>query len=254
MPDLRPAIPMQPGSGFAVVRLLQKRFDEHAEDVLLHHAILGRNLCGCAAKSWQGFVLRCGFTILLGGDNSAVKVEPFGKKRPVPQPDSVAPAEFAAHGGHLHLKLAVVVPRPLETRAARHLVFAQQPALFIPLPANPVQQAVLAGFFGGEPPVLVPGSVQTMPATISQAEFLAKQPGSIKVSLNGGVHHAFSASDRQPHRPALCAIKHALARQNQRFYHNDGMFPTRQAEANRVSTPLWGFLDSDQRQFPAMKT
>jgi hypothetical protein len=152
------------------------------------------------------------------------------------------------------LKLAVVVPGSLKATATSHLVFAQQPSLFIPLPANAVKQAVLVGFFGGEPPVLVPGSVQTMPATISQAEFLAKQPGSIKVSLNGGVHHAFSASDRQPHRPALCGIKHALAGQNQRFYHNDGRFPSRQAEANRVSTPLWGFLGSDQRQFPAMKT
>ncbi|HNW06632.1 MAG TPA: hypothetical protein PK202_03900 [Verrucomicrobiota bacterium] len=222
--------------------------------MLLHRAVLGRNFGGCAEKSWQRFVLRRGFTVLLGADNSAVKVETFRKQRAIPQPDSVSSAEFAAHGGHLHLKLAVVVPSPLETRAAGHFVFAQQPTLFIPLPANPVQQAVLVGLFGGEPPALVPGSVQTMPATISQAEFLAKQPGSIKVSLNGGVHHAFSASDRQPHRPALCAIKHALAGQNQRFYHNDGRLPSRQVEANRVSTPLWGFLGSDQRQFPAMKT
>ena len=93
-----------------------------------------------------------------------------------------------------------------------------------------------------------------MPATISQAEFLAKQPGSIKVSLNGGVHHAFSASDRQPHRPALCVIKHGLAGQNQRFYHNDGMFLIGQAEANRASTPLKDFLNPEKRQFPAMKT
>lgn len=89
-----------------------------------------------------------------------------------------------------------------------------------------------------------------MPQTISQAKFLAKQPGSIKVSLNGGVHHAFSASDRQPHRPALCAIKHALAGQNQRFYHNDGRFPSRQVEANRVSTPLWASLSLTSDSFP----
>lgn len=93
-----------------------------------------------------------------------------------------------------------------------------------------------------------------MPETISQAKFLAKQPGSIKVSLNGGVHHAFSASDRQPHRPALSVIKDPLAALNQRFYHNDGMFPSRQAEANRVSTPLKDFLKPEQRQLPAMKT
>ena len=93
-----------------------------------------------------------------------------------------------------------------------------------------------------------------MPETISQAKFLAKQSGPIKVSLDGGSYHAFTASDRHPHRPALCVSKHASAGQNQRFYHNDGMFPSRQAEADRVSTPLWGFLDSDQRQFPAMKT
>jgi hypothetical protein len=126
----------------------------------------------------------------------------------------------------------------LDACAAPHSVFAEQPALFIPLTANPVKQSVLVRFFGSKPPVLVPGSVQTVPATISQTKFLAKQSGSIKVSLDVGSHQRLHASDRLPHRPALSVIKDPLATLNQRFYHNDGMFLTRQAEGNRVSTPL----------------
>lgn len=117
-----------------------------------------------------------------------------------------------------------------------------------------MKQAVLVGFFGSKPPVLVPGSMQTMSATISQVKFLAKQSGSIKVSLDVGSHQRLCASDRHPHSPVLSVIKDPLAMPNQRFYHNGGMFPTRQAEANQVSTPLKDSLKAEQRQLPAMKT
>ena len=137
----------------------------------------------------ERLVLRRRFTIFVGADNSSVKVEAFGQQRPVTQPDSVSSAELAANRGDLHLELAVVVPSPLDTCAADHLIFAEQPTMLIPLAANPVKLAALVGFFGREQPVLMPGSVDTMPATISQGKFLAKQSGSIKVSLNGGAHH-----------------------------------------------------------------
>src|SRR5439155_25175125 len=81
------------------------------------------------------------------------------------------------------------VPGPLDARTVNHSVFAQQAALLVPLAANAVRQPVLVGFFRGEHSVLVPGAMHTVSATISQWDFLAKQPCSIKVSLDNGVHH-----------------------------------------------------------------
>jgi hypothetical protein len=60
------------------------------------------------------------------------------------------------------------------------------------LAANPVSQSVLVGFFGRKGSVPVPGPVDTMPAAVPQGDFLAKQPGSIKVSLDGGSHHTLT--------------------------------------------------------------
>jgi len=87
------------------------------------------------------------------------------------------------------LESAVVVPGSLNARAASYFEFAEQTSRLIPLAANAVKLAVLVGFFGREHAVLVPGAVDTMPATIPQGKFLAEQSGSIKVSLNGGAHH-----------------------------------------------------------------
>jgi hypothetical protein len=84
------------------------------------------------------------------------------------------------------------MPSPLDTRAAHHSVFAQQASRFVPLAASPVKQTISVGFLGRKYSVLVPGSVDTMPATPSQGNFLAKQSGPIKVSLAGGSHHPLS--------------------------------------------------------------
>src|SRR5438046_2086306 len=80
------------------------------------------------------------FAILISADNATVDVEAFGKQCPVAQPDSVSTAELAAHRGHFHLELAVVVPGPLDARTVNHSVFAQQAALLVPLAANAVRQ------------------------------------------------------------------------------------------------------------------
>jgi hypothetical protein len=222
--------------------------------VVIPHSVPGWNSRGRSTKSWQPLVLCRRFTIFGGSDGSAVQVESFGKQRTITQPDSVSSAEFAAKRGYLHLELAVIVPLPLESRAARHLELAEQPALFIPLPANPVEQAVWVRFFGGESPVLVPGSVQTMPAPVSQTKCFAKHSASVIVSLDRGFQHTFTASDRPLQRPVWFFIRHAIARHNQRFQHNEGMIATRQAEANLVSRSVQGLPESDPRQFTAMKT
>jgi hypothetical protein len=117
-----------------------------------------------------------------------VDIEAFGKQSSIAQPDSISSAELAANRGDLHLELAVIVPGPLNARAANHFVLPKQPARLIPLAANAVRQAVLVGFFGSEHSVLVPSAGNTTPATVSQGDLLAKQPGSIKVSLDGGAH------------------------------------------------------------------
>jgi hypothetical protein len=91
------------------------------------------------------------------------------------------------------LEAAVIVPGPLNARAARHPVFAQQASRFVPLAANAVRQAVSVWFFRRKHCILVPGPDDTMPAAVSQVDFLSKQPGSVKVSLDGSAHRVLAS-------------------------------------------------------------
>lgn len=122
-------------------------------------------------------------------DKATVVVNAFRKQCSVAQPDSVSPAEFATHSGHFYLKLSVVMPSALNTRALTHPIFSEQSSRFIPLAADTVRQSVLVGFFGRELAVPVPGAGDAVPSTVAQGDFLANQPGSIKVSLDSGFHH-----------------------------------------------------------------
>ena len=86
-----------------------------------------------------------------------------------------------------------------------------------------MKQVVLVRFFGGEQPILVPGSADTMPATVSQRDFLAKQPCSIKVSFDVRSHHTVYLHLTEI-ESVQTFINHSLAGLNQRSYHDEGIF------------------------------
>src|SRR5439155_4266370 len=120
------------------------------------------------------------------------QVEAFGNQCSVAQPDAISPAEFAAHGRDLQLKLAVVMPGPLNPRAADQAVFAQQLAAFVPLTADAVKQAASVWFFAGQNSVLVPSADSAVPATLSQRHLLAELTVSIELALNSAAHARIS--------------------------------------------------------------
>jgi hypothetical protein len=178
---------------FAEVPLCKKQFDEHAVNALLDRAVPSGHIRWCATKSRERFVSGRRVTIFLGADNLAVGVKAFGKQCPIAQPDSASAAEITAHRADLQLESAVIVPGPLGARAAGHPVFAQQASRFVPLAANAVRQAVSVLFSRRKHSILVPGPDDTMPTAVSQGGFLLKQPGSVKVSLDGGAHRALAS-------------------------------------------------------------
>src|SRR6266545_2780748 len=118
MRDCLSTILVQPRPRLAVLRLFQKRPHEHPENALLHRAVLWQQFRRLATKPRQRFVRRRRLAILISADNATVDVEAFGKQCPITQPDSVSTAELTANRGDFHLKLAVVVPGPLDARTA----------------------------------------------------------------------------------------------------------------------------------------
>jgi len=119
----------------------------------------------------------------------------------VAQPDAIAPAEFAAHGRDLQLKLAVVMPGPLNPRAVDQAAFAKQLAGFIPLPADAVKQSGSVWFFAGQNSILMPGADGAVPATLSQGHLLAELTVSIILALNGAAHLRSSTPGRSAVQP-----------------------------------------------------
>ena len=89
------------------------------------------------------------------------------------------------------MKLAVVMPGPLNPRPVDQSVFAEQLASFIPLPAEPVKQSGLVWFLACENSILVPGAHGAVSATLSQGHLLAELTVSIILALNGAAHDGF---------------------------------------------------------------
>src|SRR5205823_3065734 len=96
------------------------------------------------------------------------------------------------HGRDLQLKLAVVMPGPLNPRAVDQAAFAKQLAGFIPLPADTVKQSGFVWFFGCQNSVLVPSADGAVPATLSQGHLLAELTVSIILALNSAAHARIS--------------------------------------------------------------
>ena len=146
---------------------------------------------------------RC-LAILLWTDDPPSQVEAFGNQCSVAQPDAISSAEFAAHGRDLQLKLAVVMPGPLNPRAVDQLVFAKQLAGFIPLPADAVKQSGSVWFFAGENSVLVPGADSAVHATLAPGRLLTELTVSIIMALNGAAHHSWVSRETMPLRRESC--------------------------------------------------
>src|SRR5205807_10391540 len=119
--------------------------------------------------------------------------------------DAIASAECAAHGRDLQLKLAIVMPGPLNPSASDQAVFAQQLAGFIPLPADAVKQSASVWFFAGQNSVLVPGADSAVPAALAQGHFLTELTVSIKLALNGAAHARISRWTGSLRRQGCCS-------------------------------------------------
>src|SRR5438034_4874452 len=169
--------------------------------------VVGGQLCWLAPELGQSSVRRRRRPVLLGTDNPSAQVEAFGNQCSVAQPDAISSAEFAAHGRDLQLKLAVVMPGPLNARAVDQSAFAEQLAGFIPLPADAVKQSVSVWFFAGQNSVLVPGADNAVPATLVQGHLLAELTVSIILALNGAAHHSrISCETASLRRDSCCSF------------------------------------------------
>ena len=200
MRDSPSSVSVQPSLCFAAPRLFQERLDKYAINVLLRGAVLRGQVRPCGMNSRERFVPPCRLAVFAGADGPALEVKAFGKQRPVAQPDSISPAELAPKRRDFHLELPVVMPGPLDARAAQHSVFAEQAAGLVPLAADAVRHAVLVGLFRCEQPVPVPSAADPVPLAVPQGDFLANQPGSVKVPLDSGFHTVRAGSRQTPSR------------------------------------------------------
>src|SRR5207249_3971368 len=182
----------QPGERLKAIGFSQQPTCRDAVNAPLRRGGVGAQLGWLAPEPGQSPVLRRRLPILFWTDNPPSQVEAFGNQCSVAQPDAISPAEFSAHGRDLQLKLAVVMPGPLNPRAADQAVFAQQLAAFVPLTADAVKQAASVWFFAGQNSVLVPSADSAVPATLSQRHLLAELTVPIELALNSAAHARIS--------------------------------------------------------------
>src|SRR6266542_4624565 len=180
----------QPGERFKAIGFSQQPTCRDAMNAPTRNGGVGGQFCWLTPDLGQRALSCRRLPILLRTDDPPSQVEAFGNQCAVSQPDAIASAEFAAHGRDLQLKLAVVMPSPLNPRAVDHSVFAEQLAGFIPLPADAVKQSVSVWFFAGQNSVLVPGADGAVPATLSQRHLLAELTVSIILALNCAAHYS----------------------------------------------------------------
>ena len=195
----------QPGERFKAIGFSQQPARRDAMNPPLRPGSVGGQLCRLALEPGQSPVLCRRFPILFWADNPSSQVEAFGNQCSVAQPDAIASAEFAAHGRDFQLKLAVVMPGPLNSRAVYQTAFAEQLASFIPLPADAVKQSGSVWFFAGENSILMPGADGAVPATLSQGHLLAELTVSIILALNSAAHARISRGTGALRRQSRCS-------------------------------------------------
>jgi len=179
----------QPGERLEAIGFSQQPRHRDAMNAPLRGVAVGGQLCLLAPEPGQSPVFRRRFAVLLGTDAPALQVEVIRNQCAVAQPEAVSSAEFAAHGRDFQLRPPVVMPGPLDSCAVNHSVFAQQPAGFVPLPADAVKQSGSVWFFAGENSVLVPGANSAVHATLAPGRLLAELTVSVIMALNGAAHH-----------------------------------------------------------------